>query len=202
MTGSILEHYSFDDAVRLSDIAITADSLRLIGIATNHGFKGPIVYNLQTRQIEYRLWVLDELSYIRVSPTTKSGISVLLGYEKWKPPQLFKLEMTKAEAGGEAGTAQLVFRHTYAFKKHAMFTKRSYFVGKDRELVIANEKDGFTYIWDQESGALLHTVQTEVEAFAPSAWNPMAEHPLMFATGCADGAICLWRNLSEERIQQ
>jgi len=162
----------------------------------NHGFKGPIVYNLGTRQVENRLWILDELLYIRVSPNTKSGITAVLGYEK-KPPQLFRLEMTKA-GESETGRAHLVFRHTYALQNEVTFSESCCFTGEDRELFIAAGKDGVTYIWDQESGALLHTVQPQIHGLTAWAWNPVAENPLMFATGSADGAVSLWRKPPEE----
>jgi len=53
---------------------------------------------------------------------------------------------------------------------------------------------GDIYIWDQESGALLHVIrgQSHGADITCIAWNPIAEDPYMFAAGSHDGTVRVW----------
>jgi WD40 repeat protein len=68
---------------------------------------------------------------------------------------------------------------------------------------------GDIYIWDQESGTLLHVIRGQ--AFGADitciAWNRVVEDPYMFAAGSHDGTVRVWTredhtgHMSEETIQ-
>ena len=119
---------------------------------------------------------------------------------------------------------------TYIPRVPVDFTGASYFGGKNNELVLSFAKGvpgcccackaslilclpaGDIYIWDQESGALLHVIRGHSHGadITCIAWNPMAEDPYMFAAGSHDGTVRVWTrvhpedhtdHISEETIQ-
>lgn len=98
------------------------------------------------------------------------------------------------------------------------FSGRSYFGGKNNELVLCAGKGdkgfyhivfasiisivvaGDIHIWDQESGALLHLIRTQAHSgdLTCIAWNHAADNPYMFATGSHDGGVRIWTKIPEE----
>lgn len=59
---------------------------------------------------------------------------------------------------------------------------------------------GDIHIWDQESGALLHSIRAQAHGgdLTCIAWNHPATNPFMFATGSHDGAVRIWTRQPEE----
>ena len=98
------------------------------------------------------------------------------------------------------------------------FSARSYFGGKNNELVLCAGKGdkgfycivftsiilimvaGDIHIWDQESGALLHLIRAQAHSgdLTCIAWNHAADNPYMFATGSHDGSVRVWTKIPKE----
>lgn len=53
---------------------------------------------------------------------------------------------------------------------------------------------GDIHIWDQESGALLHSIRAQAHGgdLTCIAWNNAADDPFMFAAGSHDGGVKVW----------
>ncbi|KAF8069027.1 hypothetical protein FPV67DRAFT_1607451 [Lyophyllum atratum] len=214
-SSQILEQYDFG-RMKLHDVAVTPDSLRLIGVgpllesptglqpSKSRAEKRLVVYNMETNQIENQTPVLNDVRDITVAQTPRSGVIALISYENKAPPQLWKLEMVKDRDNNSIVTARLTLRHTYMPKVQVDFAGPSYFGGKNNELVLCAGKAGDIHIWDQESGALLHHVRGQVHGgdLTCIAWNHAAENPFMFATGSHDGAVRIWTKRPDELEDQ
>jgi len=192
--------------VKLQDIAITPDSQRLVSVGVllrsptglhpskSRAEKRIIVYNVETKQIEHQTPVLNDVRDITLAQTIRNGLVALISYEHMAAPQLWKLELVKDRDDHTVITARLSLRHTYLPKVAVDFAGPSYFGGRNNELVLCAGKGGDIHIWDQESGALLHSIRAQTHGgdLTCIAWNNAAEDPFMFAAGSHDGGVKVW----------
>ncbi|CAA7264399.1 unnamed protein product [Cyclocybe aegerita] len=205
LTGKVLDQYEFGN-MKLHDVAITPDSVRLLGVgpllrsptglqpSKSRVEKRIIVYNTDTKQIESLTPVLEDVRDITLAQSGRSGLVALVSYEHKAPPQLWKLELVKDRDTNTVVTSKLVLRHTYMPKVPVDFAGPSYFGGKNNELVLCAGKAGDIHIWDQESGALVHSIRAQAHGgdLTCVAWNHAAEDPFMFAAGSHDGGVRIW----------
>ncbi|KAG6829712.1 hypothetical protein H0H92_003747 [Tricholoma furcatifolium] len=215
LTGKILDQYDFG-RIKLHDVAVTPDSLRLIGVgpllespdglqpSKSRAEKRLIVYNMETNLVENQTPVLNDVRDITVAESASSGIIALISYENKAPPQLWRLELLRDRENPNLTKGRLSLRHTYMPKLQVDFAGPSYFGGKNNEMVLCAGKAGDIHIWDQESGALLHYVRGQSHGgdLTCIAWNHAAEDPFMFATGSHDGAVRIWTKRSNEDLLQ
>ncbi|KAG5719222.1 hypothetical protein E4T56_gene13410 [Termitomyces sp. T112] len=205
LTGKIVDQYDFG-RMKLLDVAVTPDSLRLIGVgpllespdglqpSRSRAEKRLVVYSMETNLIENQTPVLNDVRDITVATSAQGGIIALISYENKAPPQLWKLELLKDKENPNLTKGRLTLRHTYMPKFQVDFAGRSYFGGKNNEMVLCAGKAGDIHIWDQESAALLHYIRGQSHGgdLTCIAWNHAAEDPFMFATGSHDGAVRIW----------
>ncbi|KAF9457745.1 hypothetical protein BDZ94DRAFT_1326045 [Collybia nuda] len=211
LKGDILDTYDFG-CMKLHDVAITPDSVRLIGVgpllksptglqpSKSRAEKRLVVYNMETKQIENQIPVLNDVRDITVAENARSGVIALVSYENKAPPQLWKLEMVRDRENNSVLIGRLALRHTYMPKVPVDFAGPSYFGGKNLELVLCAGKAGDIHIWDQESGALVHHIRSQTVGgdLTCIAWNHASIEPFMFATGGHDGAVRIWTKRSED----
>ncbi|KAF9568278.1 WD40 repeat-like protein [Agrocybe pediades] len=203
----VLEQYDFG-SMKLHDVAVTPDGLRLVGVgpllrsptglqpSKSRVEKRLVVYNVETKQIENLTPVLEDVRDITIAQTSGSGLVALVSYEHEAPPQLWKLELVKDRENNKIITSRLSLRHTYMPKGHVDFSGSSYFGGVNNELVLS----GDIHIWDQESGAHLHSIRAQAHGgdLTCIAWNHPATNPFMFATGSHDGGVRIWTRLEPD----
>ncbi|KAG6901760.1 hypothetical protein C0995_008235 [Termitomyces sp. Mi166 len=211
LTGKVLDQYDFG-RMKLHDVAITPDSLRLIGVgpllespdglqpSKSRAEKRLVVYNMETNLIENQTPVLNDVRDITVATSAQGGIIALISYENKAPPQLWKLELLKDKENPNLTKGRLTLRHTYMPKVQVDFAGPSYFGGKNNEMVFCAAGD--IHIWDQESAALLHHIRGQSHGgdLTCIAWNHAAEDPFMFATGSHDGAVRIWTTRPDDDL--
>ncbi|KAG6888956.1 hypothetical protein C0992_006949 [Termitomyces sp. T32_za158] len=211
LAGKILDQYDFGH-VRLHDVAVTPDSLRLIGVgpllespdglqpSKSRVEKRLVVYNMGTNLVENQTPVLNDVRDITVATSIEGGIIALISYENKAPPQLWKLELLKDKENPNLTKGRLTLRHTYMPKVRVDFAGPSYFGGKNNEMVFCAAGD--IHIWDQESAALLHYIRGQYHGgdLTCIAWNHAVEDPFMFATGSHDGAVRIWTKRSDDNL--
>ncbi|KZV65333.1 WD40 repeat-like protein [Peniophora sp. CONT] len=216
LTGKQVDTFYFD-RLKIHGASVTPDGLRILGVgkllSTHEGLKPStcrdekqiISYNIERKEIESQVPILQEVRYITMA---KSGQYALVSYEFKAPPQLWKLEIIRqrmdvTEAQADAAelppvyTSRLSLLHTYMPKFQVDFAGPSYFGGKDDQLVLCAGKAGDIHVWDRESGALLHHIRAQNFGggdLTCIAWNPTAD-PYIFATGSHDGAVRVWTTL-------
>ncbi|KAH6908348.1 quinon protein alcohol dehydrogenase-like superfamily [Coprinopsis sp. MPI-PUGE-AT-0042] len=210
LQGKVLEQYDFGP-VRLHDVAVTPDSLRLVGVgpliesptglkpSKSRQEKRLVVYNLETKQIESRIPLLNEVRDITIGTNVRGDWIALVSYENKAPPQLWKIELVRDRENSNT-IARLTLRHTYMPKTPVDFAGPSYFGGKNNELVLCPGKAGDIHIWDQESGALVHFIRGQAHGgdMTCLAWNHAHDDSFMFATGSHDGGVRIWTRLEPE----
>lgn len=157
-------------------------------------------------QAPLQLWKLEVTKDRDNSTTSRLSLRWVL-----YPPCVFK-NLSKSVS----------YSRTYLPRTPVQFTGVGYFGGKNNELVLSFTKrwfqsfhtdtnnlsfafsDGDIYMWDQESGILLHVIRGHGQGVDITcvAWNRVAEDPYMFAGGSHDGTVRVWtRVLSEEPDQ-
>ncbi|KAG5638343.1 hypothetical protein H0H81_000586 [Sphagnurus paluster] len=151
LNGNVLEQYDFG-RMKLLDVAVTPDSVRLIGVgpllesptglqpSKSRAEKRLVVYNMGTNQIENQTPVLNDVRDITLARSARSGIIALVSYENKTPPQLWKLDLVKDRDTPSIVTGRLTLRHTYMPKAQVDFAGRSYFGGRNNELVLCAGK--------------------------------------------------------------
>ncbi|XP_006463427.1 hypothetical protein AGABI2DRAFT_187019 [Agaricus bisporus var. bisporus H97] len=195
---------SFDlGRININDVAVTPDDKRIIVIgplllsptglcpSKSRVEKRLIVFNMETKQIECQVPVLDDVQDVTLAETLKNELVALFSCGNKAPPQLWKLEIVR---NGETGKehSRLTLRHTYMPKTAVDFAGPSYFGGRNKELVLCAGKDIF--IWDTESGVLLHHILAQAHSgdLTCIAWNHAVSDPFMFASGSHDGTVRIW----------
>ncbi|KAJ3557991.1 hypothetical protein NP233_g11600 [Leucocoprinus birnbaumii] len=192
-------------SIKVLEVAITPDDKRVLAIgpllhspsgllpSKSRHEKRLIVYNIESRQMECLVPMLHEVRDITL--VRKNELLVLISYENQAPPQLWKLEVIKDRENGREHS-RLMLRHTYMPKSSVEFSGPSYFGGQNHELVLAGGKKGDIFIWDTESGALLHHIRGQAQGHGGDltclAWNHAASNPFMFASGSHDGTVHIW----------
>ncbi|KAF9244203.1 WD40-repeat-containing domain protein [Melanogaster broomeanus] len=203
----VLDSYDLGQ-IRLSNVAVTPDCLRLVGLGpTVPSATGPqptrhtrvekriVVYNMQTKQKESQTPLFDDVRDIvmaRRSPV------VLVSFEQ-AAPQLWKLEIVR-DRGKRIGettlTSRLDLKHTFVLHVPTAIAGSCYFGGKDEQFVFCGGKSGDVHIWDRETAALLRYLRPpnllELRDLMCISWNNSTDDPLMFATGSQDGMVRMW----------
>ncbi|PPQ66008.1 hypothetical protein CVT24_011952 [Panaeolus cyanescens] len=212
LDGKVLDQYQFTN-VKLHDVAVTPDSIRLIGVgplmkspsglkpSKSRAEKRLVVFNMLTKEVECQVPMLEDVRDVTLTQTARHGIAVLVSYEHKAAPQLWKLELVKDRDSTNL-VGRLTLRHTYMPKVAVDFAGPSYFGGRNNELVLCAGKAGDIHIWDQESAALLHFIRAQQLGgdLTCIAWNPAADDPYMFAAGSHDGAVRIWTRHQEIEV--
>ncbi|KAF9444114.1 hypothetical protein P691DRAFT_787144 [Macrolepiota fuliginosa MF-IS2] len=203
-------------SIKIHDVAVTPDDRRALAVgpllrspggllpSKSRAEKRLIVFNMELQQIEYQVPVLNDVRDITLAETIGTGLVALISYENKAAPQLWKLEIVKDRENGRE-SSRLTLRHTYMPKSAVDFAGPSYFGGRNHELVLCagknywnknqpNFKAGDIFIWDTESGALLHHIHAQAHGgdLTCIAWNHAMTNPFMFASGSHDGTVRIW----------
>ncbi|KXN92165.1 hypothetical protein AN958_09257 [Leucoagaricus sp. SymC.cos] len=192
-------------SLKIHDVAITPDDKRVLAIgplqqsrsglrpSKSRPEKRLIVYNVKAKQVECQVPVLNDVRDITLVEVQRGEMVALISYENKAPPQLWKLEILKDREGGRE-SSRLTLRHTYMTKGPVDFAGPSYFGGTNHELVLCAGKKGDIFIWDTESGALLHHIRGQAHSgdLTCIAWNHAASNSFMLATGSHDGTVRVW----------
>lgn len=192
-------------SIKILEVTVTSDDKRILAIgpllqspsgllpSKSRQEKRLIVFNIETHQLECQVPMLSDVRDITLVEARKHELLALISYENRAPPQLWKLEIVKDRESGRE-TSRLTLRHTYMPKSPVDFAGPSYFGGKNHELVLCAGKKGDIFIWDTESGALLHHIRGQAHSgdLTCIAWNNAASDPFMFASGCHDGTVHIW----------
>ncbi|KIJ65300.1 hypothetical protein HYDPIDRAFT_28014 [Hydnomerulius pinastri MD-312] len=197
--GKVLDTYHLGE-VRLSNVAVTSDCKRLIGV-------GPSIFSptgpQPSRHTRVEKRIIDEnqgktpfANDVRDISMSRKTPSVLISPEK-APPQLWKLETIRDRDRSElAYTSRLSLKHTFALKGPVDIAGPCHFGGKDDQFVLCAGKAGDIHIWDRETAALLHCLRPSNEPGAGDltciAWNYATDEPMTFATGSHDGTVRIW----------
>ncbi|KDQ13401.1 hypothetical protein BOTBODRAFT_66862 [Botryobasidium botryosum FD-172 SS1] len=194
LAGAIRATFTLE-RMQIHDVAITHGGQRFVAVATlersetglkpikSQAQKRIIVYNMAERVIENQVPILQEVRGIQVS---SNGQLALVSYENQTPPQLWRIPLIRDQA-------RLQRMHTYMPHAPVDFAGHSYFGGKEDQFVICAGKGGETFVWDRETGALLHFIRAHAQAsdLTSIAWN-RASPSLMFASASHDGAVRIW----------
>ncbi|KAF9450606.1 WD40 repeat-like protein [Macrolepiota fuliginosa MF-IS2] len=192
-------------SIKIHDVAVTPDDRRALAVgpllqsptglfpSKSRAEKRLIVFNMELHQIECQVPVLNDVRDITLVETKKNELVALISYENKAAPQLWKLEIVRDRESGRE-SSRLTLRHTYMPKSTVDFAGPSYFGGKNHELVLCAGKTGDIFIWDTESGALLHHIRAQAHAgdLTCIAWNHALTDSFMFASGSHDGTVRIW----------
>ncbi|KAF8835950.1 WD40 repeat-like protein [Paxillus ammoniavirescens] len=202
LQGRVLDTYHLGQ-VRLTNVAVTPDCSRLVGvgpsIATASGpqpsrhtrvEKRIIVYNMSTKTKESQTPFANDVRDITIA---RKSSAVLISPEK-AAPQLWKLEIVRDRDRSEyAQTSRLSLKHTFVLKFPVDIAGPCHFGGKDDQFVLCAAKTGDIHIWDRETAALLHCIRPQnppgVGDLTCIGWNYATDDPMMFATGSHDGTV-------------
>ncbi|KAF8594466.1 hypothetical protein BDV93DRAFT_579788 [Ceratobasidium sp. AG-I] len=144
-----------------------------------------LVYNLQTKEIENQVPLLQE---VRGVALTQKGNYALVSYKNKSPPQAWRIQMI-----AQGQKCRLVHVHTY-FTRHSVdFAGPSYFGGVNDMFVLCASKDGEIHIWDRVSGDLLHSLKAPDQELTNIAWNYKSSSGFMLASAAYDGMSRLSR---------
>ncbi|KAF8552230.1 WD40 repeat-like protein [Imleria badia] len=200
--GKVLDIYHLGQ-VRLTNVAVTPDCCRLVGVGPSiTPPSGPqpsrhtrvekriIVYNMQTRTRESQTPFANDVRDIAMARKTPA---VLISPEK-AAPQLWKLEIVRDRDRVEyAQTSRLNLKHTFTLKGPVDIAGPCHFGGKDDQFVLCAGKTGDIHIWDRETAALLHCIRPQNTAGGGDltciGWNYATDDPMMLATGSHDGTV-------------
>ncbi|KAH0836509.1 hypothetical protein J3R83DRAFT_8147 [Lanmaoa asiatica] len=208
--GKVLDTYHLGQ-VRLTNVAVTPDCSRLVGVGPSITSPTGPQPSRHTR-VEKRiigmypicaLYVLQTpfASDVRDITMARKIPAVLISPEK-AAPQLWKLEIVRDRDRLEyAQTSRLNLKHTFALRGPVDIAGPCHFGGKDDQFVLCGGKgwyhfSGDIHIWDRETAALLHCIRPQN---APGSgdltcigWNYATDDPMMFATGSHDGTVRIY----------
>ncbi|KAI5838083.1 WD40-repeat-containing domain protein, partial [Morchella snyderi] len=157
---------------RVYDLVITPNGRRLAAICTQ---KKLHVYNFVTREKEYEIQMVSELTCISVS---KDSRYILMNMGTG----LQEVHLM------DLATAEVVRKFTGQKQKEFMI--RSCFGGADENFVVSGSEDSMVYIWHKENGTLVETLPGHSGIVNCVAWNPANPH--MFASAGDDHKVRIW----------
>ncbi|CAE6502280.1 unnamed protein product [Rhizoctonia solani] len=188
------------------DVAVVPDEERLVAVATllrsgqdrrpvkSRPEKRILIYNMQTREIENQVPLLQEVRYITL---TEQGNHALVSYENKAPPQAWRIDKILRE-----GKYRFVLVHTYFTKHPVDFAGPSYFGGVQDTFVLAASKSGEIFIWERMSGVLLHSLKAPDQELTNLAWNHKSLSGFMFASAAYDGKVRIWTTVAPPPPQE
>ncbi|KAF8595381.1 WD40 repeat-like protein [Ceratobasidium sp. AG-I] len=188
------------------DAAVTPNEERVVAVASllssmdnlkpmkSRNEKRILVYNLQTKEIENQVPLLQE---VRDVTLTEQGNYALVSYENKAPPQAWRLDMIAREQ-----KCRLVLAHTYFTKHPVDFAGPSYFGGVNDTFVLCASKGGEIYIWERASGILLHSLKAPDQELTNIAWNHKSPSGFMFASAAHDGIVRIWTTTARPTLLQ
>ncbi|PFH49908.1 hypothetical protein AMATHDRAFT_146529 [Amanita thiersii Skay4041] len=203
LDGSVLYEHSFE-RLKLQDIAILPDSQRFVGIGClrksptglkptkSKAEKRIFVFDIENRRIECQRPLHHDIRDIHVG-RARDGLVALVNFDK-APPQLWRVELFRDPVDGTVRT-NLNLKYTLLLKPPADTTGPSAFAGRNNQYVLSPGRGGNIYVWDQETGALMHQYMRPVHfndmISSGVTWNNGAEDA-MFATGSQQGDVLVW----------
>ncbi|KIJ06708.1 hypothetical protein PAXINDRAFT_177738 [Paxillus involutus ATCC 200175] len=211
LLGRVLATYHLGQ-VRLTNIAVTPDCSRLVGVGPSIAMaSGPqpsrhtrvekriIVYNMLTKTKESQIPFVNDVRDITIA---RRSPVVLISPEK-AAPQLWKLEFVRdRDRSDYAHTSRLSLKHTFGLKFPVDIVGPCQFGGKDDQFVLCAAKTGDIHIWDRETAAPLHCIRPQntpgVGDLTCIGWNYATDDPMMFATGSHDGKVRIYSTPPED----
>lgn len=163
---------------RMFDLAVTPDGKRLVAVCAE---KMVHVYNLETRELEYRANMNSFMTSISVSRDSKY---MLINMASLQEVHLYQIENTT-----------LVQR--YVGQKQGEFVIRSCFGGADENLIVSGSEDGCVYVWQRSNGTLVERLSGHQGAVNCVTWSPNSAH--QFASSGDDRMIRIWSNEANGR---
>ncbi|KAF8334044.1 uncharacterized protein EI90DRAFT_3121408 [Cantharellus anzutake] len=182
-------------------LAVAPDSTKLVVVGTLQSANGwePLKSRPEKQIIVYNLGDLKRVSLYHQAPfldsisdvtLSISGDLVLISYDDRSPHRLLQIKTDTSQP-------RLVRRCTYVTPKRidfigpAQFGDVSAAVETARDLFVLH---GEIYIWDRQTGQLLHTLHTSEDGLQLNcmAWNQAGENQLMLAAGARDGTVRIW----------
>ncbi|KAF8599392.1 WD40 repeat-like protein [Ceratobasidium sp. AG-I] len=201
--GTVMDdHYL--PRLQVWDVAVTPDGVRVVAVASllssvdnlkpmkSRNEKRILVYNLQTKSIENQVPLLQEVRDVTLS---EQGNYALVSYENQAPPQAWHIDMIGSEQ-----ECQLVLAHTYSTKDSVEFAGPSYFGGVNDTFVLCASKSGEIYIWERESGILLHSLKAPDQELTHIAWNHKSPSGFMLASAAHDGIVRIWTTTTRPTV--
>ncbi|KAG8925342.1 hypothetical protein FRC02_009735, partial [Tulasnella sp. 418] len=148
-----------------------------------------VAYNVVTGEIESQSPIMNTARNVTIG---KEGKCALVSYEDRHPPELWEVSVS-----GE-GTLKMSLHYACEVDQPVVFTGDSYFGGTDDEFVICATKNGKIYIWDTQTGYLLHSLQAQQTRGNPGrvtgiAWGNADIRTHVLASGHGDGTVRVWR---------
>ncbi|KAF8595382.1 WD40 repeat-like protein [Ceratobasidium sp. AG-I] len=178
------------------DAAVTPNESRIVAVASllsskdnlkptkSRNEKRILVYNLQTKEIENQVPLLQDIKDITL---TERGDYALVSYGSRSPPQAWRIDMIAKEE-----KCRLVLAHTYFTKHPVDFAGSSYFGGVNDVFVLSVSKGGEIYIWERASGMLLHSLKAPDQELTNIAWSHKSPCGFMLASAAHDGIVRIW----------
>ncbi|KAF8637933.1 hypothetical protein AX17_002554 [Amanita inopinata Kibby_2008] len=210
LEGDILFEHSFE-RLRLHDISILPDSQRFVGVGTlrksptglrpsrPRAEKRILIFDMETRRIECQRPLYHDVRDVNVV-RARDGLVALVNYASKAPPQLWRVEYFRDPMNGIVKT-DLKLRHTLMLKSPSDTIGPSAFAGRRNQLVLTPGRGGNIYVWDQESGALVHQYMRPAHSTdmisSGITWNNGSEDA-MFATGSQQGDVLVWTSAKPE----
>ncbi|KAG8939498.1 hypothetical protein FRC03_006264 [Tulasnella sp. 419] len=148
-----------------------------------------VAYNVESGEIENQSPILNTARNVTIG---KEGRYALVSYEDRHPPELWEVSVNDDK------TLKISLRYACEVDQPVMFTGDSNFGGADDKFVICATENGKIYIWDTQTGYLLHLLQAQQTRGDPGritgiAWRKADIGTHVVASGHGDGTIRVWR---------
>ncbi|KAG8707653.1 hypothetical protein FRC09_001681 [Ceratobasidium sp. 395] len=199
-TEGTIKSSHFLERLQVWSTVVTPDEERVVAVATltcsaanlrpikSRNEKRILICNLKTSTIEHQVPLLQEARYVSL---TQQGDYALVSYQNKAPPQAWRIVSFK-----RAQVCRLFLAHTYFAKRPVDFAGPSYFGGMEDSLILCASKGGEIFIWERESGMLLHSLKAPDKELVNLAWNYSSLNGLMFASAAHDGMVRIWRTIA------
>ncbi|KAG8790503.1 hypothetical protein FRC12_011735 [Ceratobasidium sp. 428] len=199
-TEGTIKSSHFLERLQVWSTVVTPDEERVVAVATltcsaanlrpikSRNEKRILVCNLKTSTIEHQVPLLQEARYVSL---TQQGDYALVSYQNKAPSQAWRIVSFK-----RAQVCRLFLAHTYFAKRPVDFAGPSYFGGMEDSLILCASKGGEIFIWERESGMLLHSLKAPDKELVNLAWNYSSLNGLMFASAAHDGMVRIWRTIA------
>ncbi|KAG9016039.1 hypothetical protein FRB90_003763 [Tulasnella sp. 427] len=203
--GKIKADHPFGN-LDIHDVAVTPDQQKMILVATLPSSQDnlePSKSNTENKiigtKVECQVPVPGNARNVIISSDRYygDGYLALISYKGAAPPELWHISAV-------AENPRLERLQTYTSTATADFAGPSHFGGQQDQFVICAGQKGTIYVWDRETGLLLHSLQgpqnayNVVEKMTSVAWNSCATGRYMLASGTNHGTVQIWTTPEEE----